>query len=357
MPLTIESVTIPFSEVERVKSLEHDLENRTQALAAKDEAITGLTTERDKLVNDLDTERRALAAMTARIQSQTAELENLRAENSTLKNPLPNTRRKPIITRQEFRNVAGVTAENGLVSPTEDQYDKMRLFFMLISGTGFNVTRFFMGTTEVKKHLALPETNIGHLPGFARSLGLTPGADTVDRVILDTITAENAATDPKVKAQHAANLEAYLKGIDKLFDFACFNDADKYLKSEYPAKTLETMVGRFRAVLPDKPLIASVTGIVNVADFKPKLFDHVEAQTFGTASEFKTFMARSFDAYCLDGRKTATKAYLREISPLFLAKNPQAFFFYPTTVSDWGAMPGQLTVIREMVSKWWGMRA
>lgn len=322
-------------------------------------------TDRDFYVNEaarLQAERDTLAVQTGELAALNATLAKdsadakaliaaLRKDIERLQSmPTTSWKRVPVISRDVFENVAGVTIENSLVSPDTPQYDRVRLNLMLIAGMGFNTARWSMNALEVKRHVSLPETNIAHLPGFANSLGIVYGADTVDRYVWDTLKAEAAAQDATVKAGLAAALKAYLLGLAKWAKYFYFNDANQYTGTTFPKDTLTTMVQRVREIVPEMPLIASLTANAVTADYS--MFDHVEAQTFGTVNEFKTFLSRPFDVWCLDGRKSVTAAYLKEIAAPFLTARKEAFFFYPTTVSDWLVMPAQMTAIRELVAKW-----
>jgi hypothetical protein len=336
MPLIVESITVPYSEVERVAALERDAQ-----------ALIGITEAHDAA-------NQALGAANAALEAERQALAKAVIVNRELSAQLQKASltRKPTITRDMLRNVAGVTVENSKVSPSEAQYDRVRLNLMLIAGMGLNTARWFMGKGEVKNHEALSETSPSHLPAFAHSVGITYGADTVDRVVWDTLKIEDdPLIDARVKAVATAELQAYLRGLAKWAAFFVFNDANQYRGALFPAKTLERMVERVRSITPNMPLIASLTANALPGDYA--MFDHLEAQTFGTAAEFKIFMGRKFDVFCIDGRTSASKTYLQSIAPVFLATNPHAFFLYPTLVTDWLSMPGQMSVIREMVAKWW----
>jgi hypothetical protein len=321
-----------------------------------------MTTERNAANQALEAAKGKIEEDQRIISSHVATI--LRLQEQIKPPPIISSVRKPTITKTEIRNVAGVTLANDLVSPDDNQYDRMRLNLMLISGMGFNVGRWYMGKAELNKTLALPETNIAHLPGFARSLGITYGADTVDRAVFDTLKIEDdPLADAKAKVIAIGELEVYLKGLEKLAAFFVINDINQYPLVSFPAITSGRIVERIRSITPNMPIIGSTTANVDISLYKRqpndlpdvanRKVDYLEAQTFGTVNEFKLFLGRKFDVFCLDGRKTATKSYLQQITPAFLAANPSNFFFYPTTVTDWLSMPGQMSVIRDMVSKWW----
>lgn len=237
----------------------------------------------------------------------------------------------PIINRQELNCVAALTIEKGDNEPSDEQYATVRHVLMQAASMGFNTWRGFFNLDEVREHLNMEPGDPNHLPQFGRTRGLEFIADTIDVVI------------PRL---NDADLSAYIKGLETMGARAVvFNDAD-----QYSIETLEKMVGRFR-VISDLPVIASLRASANIRMYT--MFDYVEAQTFGTASELPNFLALPFDLFCLDARETMTAATLNERGEIMLAAQPQAFFYYASQAEDWLAMPAEeAAAIKGIIERW-----
>lgn len=337
-----------------------------------------------QLGTDLQAARNDRAALTDENHTLAARIADLEKQLAdALKPPPPVVIPPPVVvppvikprtltlTREVIKDLAGITIENGNSEPNAAQYALVRATLKQAAEMGFNAARWFMNEAEVKKHLTLVNATTDHLPNYARSLGMTYIADTVDSVVWSTLKEiDNPKSSPAENAKSLQDLRVYLEGLMKLGARAfVVNDANQYRDNKnadgsplYPAGTLERIVSRIRAVTPDMPLIASLTGNADIVSYRimpgdskevaAGKFNFVEAQTFGKPGELPGFLGKPFDAFVFDGRKGVTEAYLRAVQPMILAANPDAFFWYPTLASDWQTMPAQVAIIKDTVQAW-----
>jgi hypothetical protein len=324
MPLTIEAVTIPFSEVARVATLESDLEEKNAALLLKEKEIFDLN---------------------GTIGRHADTIINLQRQIET--RPIVGIPRKPTIDKITMKDVAGVAIPKGN-APSAAQDQNSRDMMLLWSMMGGNAWRGFFNLQEIKAHVAMLDNNINHLPGYGRRLGLTFIADT-----LNNLAVNLSDSDLKIALDGLRKMS----GTDKFIGF--FDDANQYREArnadgtlKYPAGTLERLVGRIRSIAPDMILIASLTANATINDYKP-LFDFVEAQTFGPITDLPKFLVRSFDVYCLDGRKEISVDYLTKSVEIIAQNNPKNLFWYVTGINDWKGMGEKIPLIKQIVSRWW----
>lgn len=283
--------------------------------------------------------------------------------------PPPTKTLAPLISKTEISNLRALTIENGDDEPDTDQYTLMRNVLTKAHGMKFNAARWFMNALEIANHAKLRDTDINHLPGFARSLGIAYIADTVDSEVWRTFKIED---DPRKtateKAKAIASLKVYLEGLVTLGAKAfVVNDANTYRDGKnkdgtplFPAKTLERIVGRIRSITPTIPIIASLTGNAVIASYKimpgdakevaAGKFDFVEAQTFGKVEELKGFFDNGFDVYCLDARTGMSEVDITTRGAVILAAKPKAAFYYADLAKDWLNMTlGKQAAIRKVI--------
>jgi hypothetical protein len=261
--------------------------------------------------------------------------------------PPPTKPLGPLISKTEIRNLWALTIENGDDEPDQQQYTLVRSVLTKAAGMKFNAARWFLNAFEVANHDRRSETDINHLPGFARALGIAYIADTVDSEVWRVLAIED---DPEKtteeKARAAVGLRAYLVGLVKLGALAfVVNDANTYRTAKFPNGTLERIVARIRSITPGIPLIASLTGNAVIANYKimpgdskevaATKFDFVEAQTFGKLSELKGFFEGGFDVYCLDARTGMSAVDITTRGAVILTARPNAIFYYADLASDW----------------------
>lgn len=336
MPLAIESVTIPFAEVGRVEKLESDLETLQGQIGQFEVSHELLVKQRDALIIERDDANLSLAKAVMVNRDLSAQLQA---------RPLPGTSRKPIITKTEMRDVAGVAVPKGN-APSAAQDQNARKMMLMASLMGFNAWRGFFNLSEVKAHAAMLESNLNHLPGYGRRLGLTFFADTLNNPAINY-------SDP--------DLKVYMEGLRKMAGagpfIGYFDDANQYLnETKYPKGTLERLVGRIRQFAPDIILVASLTAGADIGTYKqPGLFDFVEAQTFGKIGELGGMLGKGFDVYCLDGRKEISIDYLTQAIEIVASKNPRSIFYYVTSITDWETMAEKLPLIKQNVTRWMSM--
>lgn len=254
--------------------------------------------------------------------------------------------RKPIITKTEIKDVAGIAIPKGN-APSASQDQNARLLMLLWSMMGGNAWRGFMNLQEIKAHTTMLDNNVNHLPGFGRRLGLTFIADTLNNHAVNLSDGDlRIALDGLRK----------MSGTDKFIGY--FDDANQYRdETKYPKGTLERLVKRIRSIAPDIILVASLTANATINDYKnpDTLFDFVEAQTFGKIGELPVFLERSFDVFCLDGRKEISIDYLAKSIDIVGELNPRNIFYYITAITDWQNIPDKLPFIKQIVTRWMAM--
>jgi hypothetical protein len=272
----------------------------------------------------------------------------------SIPHPIP---RAPVISKTEARDLVGLTIENGDDDPDPEQYTLIRKVLTRAAGI-FNTARWFMNAFEVAKHATLDTTDRNHLPGFAKGLGITYVADTVDSEVWRVMQIEvDPKKTPQEKARATAGLKAYLQGLETLAAAFVINDANQYREAKtpdgtpkYPRGTLERIVERIRAITPNTPLIASLTATAHISEYP--MFDLYEAQTFGSQSELAGFLTRAFDIFCLDARDTMTAEGLRVRGQVILTTKPRAIFYYTDQAGDWLSMPNdKLETIKGIVAQ------
>lgn len=246
-------------------------------------------------------------------------------------NPIP---RPPTINKTEIIGVAALTIEKGDGDPGVKMYTDVRNVLLKAKGMGFNCWRGFFNIDEVRKTLGLQRSDPNHLPEYGRTLGIDFIADTVDAMM------------PKLDIN---GQREYLKGLEAMGAQAVvFNDANQY-------ETLDLVewTDAVRRVLPNMPIIASLTGVANIAKYP--MFDFFEAQTFGNVGELENFIERPFDIFCLDARKaiTAEGITTRAAAVLAAGRKVKAFFYYADLANDWLAMGlDKQNAIRKMIANW-----
>lgn len=249
----------------------------------------------------------------------------------TIPNPIP---RALIINKTEITGVAALTIEKGKKEPSDAMYSEVRDVMVKAKGMGFNAWRGFFNEDEVREHQTRKASDPKHLPEFGRTLGLDFIADTVDAML------------PKLDIN---GQREYLKGLEAMGAQAVvFNDANQY-------ETLDLVewTDAVRRVLPNMPIIASLTGVANIAKYP--MFDFFEAQTFGNVGELENFIERPFDIFCLDARKaiTAEGITTRAAAVLAAGRKVKAFFYYADLANDWLAMGlDKQNAIRKMIANW-----
>lgn len=331
-----------------------ELESLKQEAIGKDEANARLNAQigqfeiahetlvkqRDALIKERDEANQSLAKAVIVNRDLNAQLQQC---------PIPGAARKPIISKAEMLNVAGVAIPKGN-APSAAQDQNARDMMLMASLMGLNAWRGFFNLNEVKAHAAMLENNPNHLPGYGRRLGLTFFADTLNNPAVNY-------SDP--------DLKVYMEGLRKMAGagpfIGYFDDANQYREVKnadgtlkYPKGTLERLVTRIRQYAPDIILVASLTANAAIGEYKP-LFDFVEAQTFGKIGELPGFLDRKFDVFCLDARKEISADYLAQAAEILVSKNPRSIFYYVTSITDWKNMPGQLLLIKQNVTRWMSM--
>jgi hypothetical protein len=336
--INIEDVRAAEFEIEtltkNLQSAKEETQKQSAALEEKNIVLNRLSIDNQTLKTELDLARTAVSNLSARVMelSKTAPV-------------LLPIARKPIITKTEMKDVAGVAIPKGN-APSAAQDQNTRDMILMASLMGLNGWRGFFNLQEVKAHTAatMTEGSISHLPGYGRRFGLGFIADTVNWAAVNL---------------NETDLPIYLNGLVKMGAMAFyFDDANQYREAKnadgtlkYPAGELERLVKRIRAVTPDMPLIASLTANAMIASYKP-LFDHVEAQTFGKITELEMFLKRGFDVYCLDGRKEISVEYLQQSIEIVTRLNPKNIFWYVAGITDWKSMPFQLPLIKTLAQRW-----
>lgn len=329
-----------LSFAEEIKQIEAEKENALTDAQNKADALTAMTQQKNAADKALEAERQALAK---------AVIVNRELSEQLQARPVIGITRKPTITKTDMRDVAGVAIPKGN-APGAVQDQNARDMMLLWAMMGGNAWRGFFNLSEVKAHVVMADSNVNHLPGFGRKLGLTFIADTVNNAALNL--SDN-------------DLDAYIAGLLKMGAAAFyFDDANQYREArnadgtpKYPADKLETMVARIRKRAPNTPLIASLTSNAVIANYKdPKtLFDFVEAQTFGKIGELTGMLGKGFDVYCLDGRKEISLDYLTKAVEIIAQHNPKNVFYYVTAITDWKGMPNQLPLIKQAANRWMSM--
>jgi hypothetical protein len=315
-----------------------EIQKKDATLQEKTIALNFTLNENQQIRKDLEAERKAVSDLTARVM-----------ELSKAAPVLLPIARKPIITRTDIRGIAGICVDKD-DTPSAAQDENARELIVLASMMGFNTFRAFFNLGEVKTHLTLSETNIRHMPGYAKQLGMTFIADTVNSPVITSLS------DPDFKV--------YIEGLIKMGAMAFYvDDANQYRETKnvdgtlkYPAGELERMVKRIRLLAPQTPIIASLRGSANPAEYKP-LFDATEAQTFGgVITELEGFLKRPFDIFNLDAqRNEVSVAYLKASEEIVLRNNPRNIYYYPSTAVDLKNMPDRIGIIRQIVQRWMAM--
>lgn len=313
MPLAIESVTIPFTEVGRVEKLESDLETTKTSLSL-----------REKEVFDLNGTIARHAETILKLQDQ-------------LKQP-PAPVPTPKITRTTLPRIYGFTIEKSKEAPSNLLYTKVRTAMKWGASMGFTYWRGFFNTQEVAEHLKSAPV-YGNLITYGQGLGLRPIADTIDTI--------------HFKMTDDIAYKIYLDGLIKLgFEGVYINDANR---GDLPLETLKIMVGRIRRLSPDMPIFASLLATANIATYKA-IVDHVEIQTFGTPAELVTFLTVDDNLpypviMCFDARTPMTALDFAKRAALILKNPPSQFFYYADLPGDYDAQPDEEDVIiRGLVS-------
>jgi hypothetical protein len=324
------AVTIPMTLLLKIGN---DLTLAQEDRKAAEQRVITLEGEKRTLTDRVT----ALALQEKGLAQRILDLEKALAEATKppvvtpppIPNPIP---RAPIVSKTEARDLAALTIEKGDGSPGPVMYTNVREVILRAKSMGFNAWRGFLNADEVRKHLATPLSSEDHLPAFGRKHGLHFIADTVDAVI------------PKLGDEQ---LRAYLKGLESMGALAIvFNDANQYETIDLVAWTK-----RVREVLPNMPLIASLTGVANIGVYP--MFDLFEAQTFGAVNELGNFLARPFDIFCLDARKSMSAIDITTRAAIVLPKKISAFFYYADTAQDWLNMPlDKQAAIRKMIESW-----
>lgn len=319
------------------------LDNALQDAQNKAAALSTMTAEKNAADEALEAAKNTIRDNQAVIGQHAATILNLQKQIADLTKPPVIIPRKPTITKALMKDVAGLAIPKGN-APSASQDQNARDLMLLWSLMGGNAWRGFFNLQEIKAHTAMAESNINHLPGYGRRLGLTFIADTLNNLAVNL---------------NDADLKTALDGLRKMSGtdpfIGVFDDANQYRDElKYPKGTLERLVGRIRSIAPDIILIASLTANATINDYKP-LFDFVEAQTFGKITELPVFLGRSFDVYCLDGRKEITADYLTKAGEIIASANPRSIFYYVTSITDWKGIPEKLPLIKQAVSKWWAL--
>jgi hypothetical protein len=311
------------------------IEERAEATSQRD--TYKLTAESaDGQVKTLNTQLRLatdrITELSRRVETLTAQLQEA-AQPPVVPPAAPPS---PLISKTEFSGVAGLTIEKSLKTPDDAMYAQVREVLTWAAGRGFNTWRGFFNADEVRQHLRLKDADPKHLPAFGRQHGLGFIADTVGTAL---------------KKLDSGGQREYLKGLEALGALAVvFNDANN-------EETLDLVEWTqcVRTVLPNMPIIASLTGTANITSYP--MFDYLEAQTFGTRDELSRFLERAFNIFCLDARKGISATDLTVRAAIVLAANPKAFFYYADTTADWLNMPlDKQGTIRSMIAKWKALR-
>lgn len=339
-----ESAQSKLLEEQRIRLEQETTANQTIARHAA--TIQSLNTQLSDMQMERDAALTANKIANTEVANLTTQLQRLQTETTR-----PLVTRKPTITKTELLNVAGICVDKD-DAPTTAQDENARQLILLASMMGFNTWRGFFNLAEVKVHLTYSETNIKHLPGYGRLLGMTFMADTVN--------------SDAIWALSEADFAVYIKGLITMGATAFyFDDANQYRDDrnadgtlKWAEGTLEKRVARVRAYSGAIPLIASLRGNAITAQYKP-LFDFVEAQTFGgKITELDYFLKRKgeFEVFNLDGQKNeVSKTYLEASEEIILRNNPRNIYYYPATATEWKTMADRLPTIKRIVTRWMSM--
>lgn len=229
----------------------------------------------------------------AKLQAQVNTLETanalLLAKIEELTKPKVRT---PVVSVRELLDTAQLTITlDATPSATKDKIG--REMILLAKQLGFNAVRFMRNKQELATDVTLLPDNPRNLPAVAKNAGLLWFADSMDAVVIKL-------TD--------ADLKTYCDNLVKAGAVAIYwNDADR----ASIRTILPDLLKRVRAV-SSLPQIGSLSATANLSVYNA-LFDHVEIQTFGTFTEFLSYVKSPADVLCLDGQASVTIGYLDSI--------------------------------------------
>lgn len=328
------AVTLPMDRLLKISN--------ALTLAQEDRAMS------EKRVITLEGEKRALTERITLLTNQEkglaqriTDLEKALAEATkppvvtppapppTIPNPIP---RIPVINKTQISGMAALTIAKDMGEPDDGMYADVRSIMAKAKSMGFNAWRGFFNIDEVRKHLRRTAIDVNHLPAQGRMLGLQFIADSIGTALVEL---------------DSAGAREYLKGLEAMGAVAVvFDDANDEKTSD-----LESWAGIVRMVLPNMPIIASLTGVANIGQYP--MFDFFEAQTFGNTDELKMFLGRPFDIFCLDARKDISAAGITTRAAIVLPAKPKALFYYVDRMEDWLNMPlDKQSAIRKMIESW-----
>jgi hypothetical protein len=332
MPLIVESITVPYSEVERVALLEDTAQKVADALAGMTEARDAANQALEAANGALEAERSTRLKTQRALADSVAREKALQARILELTTPISSPQK---VTRTALGRWAGFTIEHSKKAPTPAENALARKAMEWGKSIGLDMFRLFLNPSEARAMAAMADDNPEKVTAYGRKIGLRWMADT-----LDTIAGMLKTRD---------ELKAY---TDALVQMGCegfyINDADR---AALPFDALKVLIARLRDAAPDMPIFVSLLGSANV-DLYKTVADYVEIQTFGTLSELATFLKRGVIP-CLDLRKPMTVTDLKARAEVALRFPPQAFFFYADLVTDYQDMSDdEDAIIRDFVSAW-----
>ena len=325
-------------------------------------AVGAIVTERDNLRAEFEKLQRAYEVLSTDSAACLDENKRLSARIAELEKPpvIVEPEKPPVTEPAAFEaEVSRAGIHNAIIgcivkdnTPTEPQNEITRQSIDLAAEAHCNMVTFFLNIEEVKEHLRNIGDGKNNLVRYAKSLNLRYGADSVDVIVARTPEAPDEPI-----------LTPYFEGLIKLgAEFVIFNDADGVIKEtglrRYPPDMLRKMVTRVRVALRNHqniPIVASLTANADPATYKALGFDLVEAQTFGSTANLKSFLERGFDIYCIDTQVSSSVSELLSDRPVLLASKATAIRLYaifdydgagrPKT--DWRRMAVQVKEITE----------
>lgn len=312
-------------------------------------AVQALVTENGNLKRERATQDNEIVQLQKSITTLTAQIAELtKPQPPEIEPPdMPDT--QPIITPTdpvavkptEKLSGLGFTITLGLVAPSLEVDTAAGELMRMGAKMGFEWTRFFRNKEELSNDIWRKPDDPRNLYALALQLGLKVAADTIDVIALRLTDSE---------------LDKYLDYIETMgAKLLVFNDANQYREAKnadgspkYPPGTLERLVERVRK-RSKLPLMASLTATAALGAYT--MFDYTEAQCFGRIGELDDFLKRPFDAFCLEGRASASLDYLMKAHDILLQFKPSFAWWYTAfdKQTDWRTMPDKVALIEKTV--------